>query len=271
MQNKEPDWAIFEKNATFYLNKNIRIKGVWFQGKGGSNSTDTDIFVYKDKKKLFTIEAKKSPCQSGQIVVLLKNGKYEYSEDSKSYKNSFVDKIILHLNNNFHIYSNPTKTAIPIQISKKVLAEWIKKHYEEHDVKFIITSTEIADFDSSFIKILPLKELENNFEINAVLRRKKSGTAVMPAKYYLEVSQLLKDKIGNNFYLSTDGNLKYNGMNLDKEHLDDNFYIREEGAGYQIRKKSKTNNPNVMFELRYKGLRKTEGIKELRDFILKQI
>ena len=265
------DWELFEKNATSYLSENIKIKGISFKGEGGSNSTDTDIFVYHKDKKIFTIEAKKSPSQSGQIVVLLKNGKYEYSEESKSYKNSFVDKIVGHLNSNLQIYSKPTTTAIPLRISKKVLAEWIKKHYEEHDVKFIITSTEISNFNSSFIKILPLEELENNFEINAVLRRKRSGTGDMPAKYYLEVNQLLKQKIGGDFLLSKEGNFNYNGENLDKSYLGEKFYICRDGAGYQIKKRSKTNNPNIMFELRYNGIHKSEGLDKLKEFILKQI
>ncbi|MBI2629837.1 hypothetical protein HYW76_01925 [Candidatus Pacearchaeota archaeon] len=272
MKNKGlPDWQIFENNAVDYLNKTINLKDVFFKGEGGANSTDTDIFVYHKNKKLFTIEAKKSPCQSGQIVVLLNNGKYEYSEESKGQRNSFVDKIISYLNNNMTLYFNPTTASIPIQINNKILVEWIKKHYEEHGVKFVITSTEIENFGSSFIKVFPLEELGNNFIVSAVLRRKRSGTGDMPLKYYLEVNQLLKEKIGSNFDLSREGSLDYNGKNLDKTYLGERFYICKDGEKYQVKKRSKTNNPNVMFELKYTGQHKTEGFDILKKFIIKQI
>ena len=175
------------------------------------------------------------------------------------------------MNSNISVYSNPNSTAIPIQITEDILANWIKEHYNAENVKFIITSTETSNFSSSFIKILPLEELEDNFKISAVLRRKKSGTVGMPAKYYLEVTQLLKEKVGNNFILSKDGNLKYDGGDLDKKYLGEDFYIRKEGSGYQIRKRSNTNNPNIVFSLKYNGLHKSEGLEKLKAFILKQI
>ena len=93
----------------------------------------------------------------------------------------------------------------------------------------------------------------------------------MPAKYYLEVTQLLRNKIGNNFQLSKNGDLSYKEKDLDKSYLGENFYICRDGKNYQIKRRSKTNNPHIIFDLRYKGLHKTDGIEQLKKFIIKII
>ncbi len=266
------NWKNFEKNAMEYLKKEIVLSGVSFVSLGGSNSTESDIGVKYRDKNLFLIEAKLSPSQSGQIVVLLENDNYVYSKKSKEPENDFVKKIIAYLNSNISLYRDCGTKGIKINIDNEVMAGWITEHYKIKGVKFIIVSNSPSDFDRTFIKVLPLSELGKNFEISLVLRRKRSGTRDMSKKFYLEVSELLKVKVGKNFKLKEDGNLRYYGGKITNSYLGDKFYIaHDKGEIYQVKKRAITNNPQAVFSLVYSGKKQTEGFDSLKKAIVSSI
>jgi hypothetical protein len=86
-------WKKFEELSVLFLKQKIGSNYI-VKGFGGSNSNENDIKVFtKEKKELFSIEAKLSPSQSGQFVI--QKTDIGYIESSKNtYKNSFNSEIL---------------------------------------------------------------------------------------------------------------------------------------------------------------------------------
>ena len=86
------EWEQFENEATKFLNSRFGSYARFFQ-KGGSDSTIPDIRVETHTGKTFYIEAKHSPAQCGQFVLLpdIESGHFRYSEKNVNrIKNIFV-------------------------------------------------------------------------------------------------------------------------------------------------------------------------------------
>lgn len=265
------DWQLFENNACKFLSKTINIEGIKFQQSGKSNSWESDIYVKCQSKDLFLIESKLSPCQSGQFVILLKDGKYEYSKLNHFQMDDVSKSIIIHINENILDFQDCGTAGREIILSKNILADWIKKHYSSKNARFFIISDKPLNFSKNFIKIIPFEDFENNFQISAVLRRKRSGTQLMPFNDFHIVEEKLKERFGSNCSLDEDGFIKLNDK-IDNPYLGDEYYLSQrKGCIYQIRKRSNTNSPSVIFSLKYIGEKKTAGFDLLETEIKKLI
>ncbi len=256
------NWQLFEQECCNYLNNALKDYPFNFKCNGGSDSTSSDIEVTKKNASVFSIEAKLSPSQSGQFVVLDNNNKFSYSPRNKFSGNIYSRQIIDYLNRNIDLYTNVQQSAINIKCPNGVLIGWIKEHYKAKGSKFIITSTSLGTNKV----IVPLDQLGQYFVVSACLRRKKSGSRNIPKSDFMFAERLVQEhlrnmrckvkevkKIDNKLVVTLDSDTY---LNKSKCYLDSDMYISEDRLNsnkYIIKKLSKTNNANVVFSLRYVG------------------
>lgn len=269
-------WEDFEIEACDYLNKTYRGFAT-FTNEGGGNSNSTDIKVFKNDKYIFSIEAKFSPSQSGQIVLKEEAGKYILSSKSRGKDNKYTQNIINFLNENKSIYTPIKQNAMLINLDMDIFANWITEHYKNKDSHFIITSTKLQGYKAIF----PIGEIQSYFDISAVVRRKRSGTAHVPRSRIEESLRELESHL-KSYGLEIAETKQLNGKLLVKFNKEfvlkkSESYFGSEldlflsphiiGESYYIKRTSKTNNLNVIFSLKYKGPEKNFGIDLLEGYI----
>jgi hypothetical protein len=247
------NWEIFEQNATQFLNTSY--SDFIFKNLGSTDSSLPDIEVYnKQKEHIFNIEAKYSPSQAGQIVVLIENGVFKFSEKSKNRKVQATDKIIQYLNNNYDKYAEVVQTSIDIDIDNDILFSFIIEQYKSKGCEWIIASKIKSELSTDTLCLIPIEEISNHFTVSSGLRRKKSGTAPLPKTMRNKASEIISticekpiiQEEGKKTYLIGD----IAGHSLE---LPEMLYLsKKEHNHYEIKKRSSTNNINIMFSLKLK-------------------
>jgi hypothetical protein len=276
-------WQQFEIEACEYLNNAFKDLPFTFKCTGGSNSLAEDIMVYKGTDHIFSIEAKLSPAQGGQfsVIPLESDGKieYTYSRGNKFSLDGNSESIIKHINQSIGKYSEVTQRGIDIDGIQPVLINWVINHYKRKRSEFIITSKGIGGFKA----IVPTDELKDNFYVHACLRRKRSGPRKVPDYQYTLAEGLAQTHFSGlgfgikGFEYDDKGiSLTLNsGAQLSKaqRYLPENMYISSDRRGrnrYVIKKRSSTNNINVVFSLEYRHDTST-GLDLLRNELLKHV
>lgn len=269
-------WKKFERNATDYLQKKFsNNKDVEFSWVGKSNSNKSDIIVFKNNDNIINIEAKLSPSQSGQFVVKIKNNKFVFSTNNIYSQNIYSQKIISYLNQNKEKI-NLKEANFKLKHSSKLFNSWITNHYNNKNCKFIITSNKL----DSFYALIPLNKLSEYFNSTATLRRKRSGTRHLPKGERNQVVNILKNHLCNIKLRLTD--LKHTNRktiiklnrSLNKNECyfgNERYYLSKtqelENHKYFIKKRSLTNNINVIFSVEYTGPFENFGLKGLKKEI----
>ena len=246
-------WKIFEHSATNFLNDCF--SEFTFENFGESDSTAPDIKVYTKKKKLLAqVEAKYSPSQAGQIVVLLNSGQFEFSTKSKNPKVASTEVLIDHLNKNYETYSDVAQSAIHIQIDDSILFSFITEQYQLKGNDWIIASSESSSLSANNLCLIPLNELSQYFEISASLRRKKSGTSSLANSMRDKAKEVISKLFDNYKIKVEDKKTFFHGdIGTHPKELPENLYLSPKGENiYEIRKRSTTNNANIMFSLKLK-------------------
>ena len=255
-------WEDFEVQCTGYLNNKF---GAYanFTHQGGSNSTVPDILVTNSKGN-FYIEAKHSPAQCGQFVLLpnIEKRCFEYSPLNVNYINDYAIAIMNHMNNDFDSFREAGTSGkdIIMHNGPTIFSNWIIKNYLEKNVKFIITNN---------YTILPLEQFSNYFDVSAKYRIKRSGSGnvgasrISPVQDYI-VSlgfPITRFKVcGDKLYASSFHNLHNQRFVFQgNEYM---FSLREDM--YELRKLSNTYNANVIFSINLKN--SLPGITE-REFL----
>ena len=247
-------WKLFEKNSLIYIKKLlVDYPEISFDLKGESNSTISDIAVFKKNKEKFFIECKLSPSQAAQFVV--KNNKEEKrfydSAGNKGDPRRRV-KIIDHMNKNYNYYSEGKN--IDLKCSKKVMVNCIKDFMKEKKIKFIISSSHHSDFLKNPIKIINVNNIEKNFDIDGKYRIKRSGTRKIPRLELSNFKKIALKEFGSH-RINTDNNGKSfitfsnkytGGRDIDKDY----FLSKKSNFLYEIKKKSSTNNSNIIFSMK---------------------
>jgi hypothetical protein len=272
------NWKIFENNACNALKEKFRDLPIDFKTTGGSNAFESDIKVLKDEKPLFSIEAKLSPSQSGQFVLIGNNDVYELSTKTRYETNEFVETIIKHINENKESYILDNQKGTNINLDQAILFSWVKEHYRRKHSHFIITSHQ-TDGPKA---VIPLDEIDKKFTITACLRRKKSGSSNVTKKHMPQALASLQTHMNRLGLAFADNGPTY--IPGKKKHVvffnkritsssdlsfGGNLYLSPLDEGYVLKKKSSTNNPNVIFSLNYIGNTRDleEGYQKLRSFI----
>ena len=137
------NWQEFEHGCSVYLNSKFG-RFATFNAEGGSDSTISDIKACTSDGKSFYIEAKKSPAQCGQFVLLpdVSTKTFKYSASNATPQNAFSSAIIAHMEKSFDEYKDAgTKgKSINIENGNKIFTSWIIQYYQTKGVKFIITN-----------------------------------------------------------------------------------------------------------------------------------
>lgn len=249
------DWEKHELECINYLQQNFGMDGhIQFKHLGGSDSTKSDIAVYKDGKFLFCMDAKMKSAQSGQFVLLPDETSktFIFSEANKSGLNKETLAIINEMNNHFEKYKSPGSKGVQLDISQTISANWITSHYKALNVKFFISK------GTDFV-IAPIENFEDYFHIEANYRKKKSGSANPSQKDTYLIGNLLKK-----------ANISYSNLHFEGKYLtiklpnqakeftlkgsEKNYLFKKEANdSYKITKLSNTNNPNVIFSISLKS------------------
>lgn len=273
MQN----WKKFESNATAYLKSINNIENIKFENEGGSDSNTPDIKVFLEERNIFNIEAKLSPSQAGQFVVHKVENKFVYSTKNKKQNNVFSKQMISHMNEHFEKYADYGTNQLKVGCPKDLAFSWIKNHYQEMNNKFTIVSDKPQDFADNFIKIIPIDEIDKNFDVEIVYRIKRSGTGKVPKGDFDEVEELLKSKFQDNFrYLDRENcEVKFSeNQTYESQSLSNKYHISKTLDKNTVRKRSQTFNANIIFTLTYSGNKITSGFEklfaEVRKYIVKK-
>lgn len=248
-------WEDFELKCTDYLNQQFG-KYASFMHQGGTDSTVPDILVKTLSGKIFYIDAKHSPAQCGQFVLLpnIQTNSFTYSMQNTTPLNDWSKMIILHMNQAFDEYREAGTTGKDIIFAdaQKIFANWIIESYKRKNVMYFITN----DFT-----ILPIEQFADYFEISAKYRIKRSGSSSVGKNRIAAYTQLLSDNKKQLFEITstrTDGNKLYVSSDKELHNLrfkDDTyeymFSIRNNE--YEVRKLSNTYNANVIFSIKFKN------------------
>lgn len=259
-------WQDFENQCCNYLNEQFG-EYANFELMGGSDSTISDIKVNTFRGKEFFIEAKHSPAQCGQFVLLpnLKTKTFDYSCRNITPLNKYSKEIIEFMNQDFESFKEAGTSGklIEIQNSSEIFGNWIIETYKRKNAPFIISNGN---------QILPLEDIVDCFSITAKYRVKRSGSSKVGNKYL----NIVKTFIANNYSIDSsrenDGGLFVNvSQNFHNKRfiVDGNEYMFALREGlYEIRRLSNTFNANVIFSIELKpriyGLTKEEFITYLK-------
>ena len=256
-------WEDFEYKCTDYLNEKF---GVYanFIHQGGSDSTVPDILVKTKSGDLFYIDAKHSPAQCGQFVLLpnLETGTFEYSRLNVNRINRYAEMIMDYMNNDFDAFREAGTAGKDIDMpnGSDIFANWIIQAYKDKGAEFFITNN---------YTILPIERFRDYFDVSAKYRIKRSGSGnvgkgrlnsvmdyIESHNYIITDTRIVGDKL---FVVSPQQLHNHRFILRGIEYM---FSVR--GEEYEIRKLSNTYNANVIFSIKQKN--STPGMSDA-DFI----
>ncbi len=252
-------WEIFECKAFEYIRKtygtNSNIK---FEYKGEHDSTAPDVEVTPLTLAPFNIEIKSPSAQCGQFVLLDENGKFVFSKDNISDEN--IAKTILdHMNKNYKKYKSPGKKGIEVEVSTETSINWICDYYKAKKTKFFISK-----YKTKYI-ILPIEKIGDYFTVKCMYRVKKSGSKNVPKRDATKVKELYGAEYhyeGKHFVIE-DSNLKIGDT---RSFGNDILNVsKKQGNGYVITVLGKTNNPNVIFQIKSKKSQDSTDIELFKE------
>lgn len=255
-------WEQFEIDCTRFLMEQFG-EYATFIHQGRSDSTVPDIKVTTKKNKQFYIEAKHSPAQCGQFVLLpnVETRQFEYSRLNSTEINEFSQVIVDYMNNNFEEFKEAGTAGKNIEFDncQNVFNNWIIKTYKDKGVKFFITNNNV---------ILPIEEFAEYFNVSAKYRIKRSGSSSVGSGNVDKVTEYLKSTFSNIELTTTyDKVFIYTNDNLHNQRFiigRNEFMISKRENNFEVRKLSNTFNANVIFSIELKTNR--EGIS-IADFI----
>ncbi|MEG1668604.1 hypothetical protein [Chryseobacterium sp.] len=257
------NWEDFEKECCEHLNKTYGCNGVSFSTSGASDSTAPDIEVTKNNNKLFNIEVKMPQAQSGQFVVLERDGLFVFSDKNKSNEEDALP-ILQYMNENFEKYKNASTAGVALEMDIEQYVKWVVKHYISKNEKFVITKQ-----GANFV-LFPIEKYGEYFNTTALYRIKKSGSQDVSSSSVDEVKEYFVsfDKgasllfTGKKLYVATKKQMKLKARFLvgDKEL----FVSKIEDGVYYLRKLSNTRNANVIFSIQ---LKKDQDVNDLISFV----
>lgn len=243
-------WENFEIECTDYLKKAYGAYAK-FTHKGGADSTVPDIYV-ETAHESFYIDAKHSPAQCGQFVLLpdISTGTFEYSPQNVNHINAYAKKIMEHMNKSFDEFRDAGTSGKDIVMpeDQEVFAGWIMDIYKEKGVRFFITNNQT---------ILPIERFKEYFEISAKYRIKRSGSSsVGKSRIPAVIEHITRDYNVHNTRIDGDklfvvSHARYQNERFILRGYEYMFSLRDHE--YEIRKLSNTYNANVIFSIKLKN------------------
>lgn len=251
-------WQDLESKGAEFLN--TLFPCVQFTGSGGSNANESDIIVTNQRgNTLFTIEAKMTPAQAGQITVV-DDGSFVLSEQSSNPDNTYTDQIINYLNDNYHKLSPAGRTGQALNIPENILINWVKHHYRSKGNTWILSIAKNSILSKSSLTLVPINKLERYFTVYSVFRIKQSGSQNVSKTRREEAIQAIEEAYPS---INRDTDIIFDGKKMyltayigpGKQRLNNGYFIGAiKDNRYVITRRNMTENPNpnIMFEIRLK-------------------
>lgn len=245
-------WESFELYCTNYLNENFG-EYATFTHQGGADSTVPDIYVKTKNGNAFYIEAKHSPAQCGQFVLLpnIQNCCFEYSVKNKTSVNTYSNTIKEYMEKFFDEYREADTKGkdIIFENCSEIFAKWIIQNYKANEVKYIITN----DF-----MIIPVEDILDYFEISSKYRIKRSGSGNAGKEFIANFDKILNTDNFSKFMIlsirTKDSKLfvkssidLHNKRFIYKNH---EYMFSQRDSEFEVRKLSNTYNANVIFSIK---------------------
>lgn len=245
-------WEKNEINAVNYLNDTFYPYAV-FVREGGSDSTVSDIHVMSAQGNDFYVECKCKKAQSGQFVVKPNADNTGFITTSSD--NSVTENILDNVNNDYATYVgmlDGASTNMKIDsLPQVMILDWIKEHYHNKNAKYVM----IEDI------LIPLEDIDDYVTVSATMRPKRSGTSdpnqtqskglinYIPNNIVPEESIISLGRNGKKTIIETN-----HSINCDEFFEYDNYYYKfsldkTSFNKYSLRRRSKTNNLNIIFSL----------------------
>ncbi len=259
------DWLEFEKECTQCLNDQFGHLAT-FRHLGSADSTVPDIHVTTKSNQEFYIDAKLTPAQCGQFVLLpdVATKRFIFSKKNKTQITPQVQSIIDHMNANFESYKEAGTKGKDIDLGDggETFCQWIMSTYQQKGAEFFITNG---------YTILPISDFPKHFEVSATYRVKRSGSRAVSVNAAPQVIRHIENQgypiqshriIDKKLFVYSSESLHnrrfyWNGS----EYM---FSKREDR--YEIRVLSNTFNANVIFEITkkaHKGLTDADFVQYL--------
>ena len=241
-------WEQFELDCVAYLNQKYGMYA-GFTHKGGADSTVPDILV-ETRSGSFYIEAKHSPAQCGQFVLLpdADTQTFYYSEKNEDEMNPQAEAIKEYMDQNFAVYSDKSRKRKKIAMpgDQEIFAAWIAQHYWNKGVRFFITNG---------FKIISIGRFRECFAISANYRVKRSGSNPLPKRDIPAVQEFLATQPYEIESFQTEGKKLF--AVSDQPYHDSRFFwngneyrFAQQDGRYEIKKLSNTYNSNVIFSVK---------------------
>ncbi len=262
-------WEDFEIECTDYLNETFG-QYAEFYHQGGADSTVSDILVSTKSNKKFYIEAKHSPAQCGQFVLLpnIQSKTFEYSSLNTSPINEYVLKIMEHMNNQFEEFreAGTAGKEIIMDNGEKTFSNWIVQNYRHKGTNYFITNDYV---------IIPIEQFSSCFKTTAKYRIKRSGSSSVGKSLAVYFSNVFSNNEAHNYniictriyndklFVQSEREL-HNKRFIYKEN---EFMFSKRDSEYEIRKLSNTNNANVIFSITLKEPAKGLSISEFENVL----
>lgn len=251
-------WEKFERNAFEYIRNTYGDdNNVGFEYKGSHDSTAPDIDVTPLTLAPFNVEIKSASAQCGQFVVLDCDGKFIFSKDNES-KENIAKPILEHMNEYYEKYKSPGKRGIEVEVSTETSVNWILAYYKAKNTRFFLTK-----YKNKYV-LLPIEKFKDYFSVKCKYRVKRSGSKNVPKKYAVHVANAFRTKYhyeGKYFVIEDSGLELGSTVSLGEDTLK---VSRKAGNGYVITILGKTENPNVIFQIKSQ---KAQDPKDVELFI----
>ena len=234
-----------------------------FVHEGSMDSTVSDIAVLKNFRTDFYIEAKDAAAQSGQFVLLPDENTrtFVFSPRNRSLPNEMTDIIIQYMNQDFDRFNHAGTAGEPLDIQSHIFADWIIGHYQEKNVRYVIT------YGNDYV-IFPVRKFAEYFDIHASYRIKKSGSGKPAQRDFPVVTQAILNVYpsatfttdGKNLFATVSDNIVQDRFVLGKYTY---YFSQKDPDLYEITRLSNTYNMNVIFSIR---LKRSQDMDDLQEF-----
>lgn len=282
---KIPSWQLAENVNAARVHEMLPA-GYRASREGATDSTVSDIAIRNNKNEILGyVEVKMENAQAGQIVVTTDGNTFAAtsSNDTNPYTGAVVDIIN---RQSEYLKQNPNGQRLQREklspADQETVTNWFKAHYKEKNVSFIaVTNSEL-----SYTSVFPLDKVDEHANVSITMpRAKRSGSSRLPkkdvanavahtkkmkshvktfekdGKTYVETSRIA---LTNEAYLGANGEYFLSHQEEVKQ-ADGNYH-----QIYEVRKLSATKNMTLMFNFDYTSSRRTQGKRELVNWLKEQ-
>lgn len=244
-------WQEFEEQCCEWLRYHFGDLAT-FDLMGGSNSNVSDILVTLPNEVKFYIEVKDRKSQCSQFVLTPDFSMHEfvYSVGNKLEMNPFTSHLIEYMNEHFNDFCKPTTAGKIIDPKASEAAGHIRYQHMVKGVEFFISHNNLG------YCLIPLSFFGYYFDIEAVYRRKKSGSHDIAKKDEDSLNRWLIDKYnlsclkqGRDFLTDLKPHMVGETFEIEGNRY---MFREEEGGKMSLRGLSSTANPSVIFTITLK-------------------